>query len=208
MVPSLSAERAVALERQAVDRLEALEALVAGLPLRRAAGDQVARDGLEVGDRLQGVLVGGGLGDGDRVLVLGVGLGQDLGALGEHLLQLGLDLLGRADRVRDALGLEEREQRAVVLRDGVDGAVLERLDVALARADVGLRGHVDALGLQGAGVHVHEQLVLGEVRRAERDGAAAAAVAGGEGVVATSAAAGGERQTDREGRADQGQGTS
>src|SRR4029453_14808537 len=76
------------------------------------------------------------------------------------------DFLGR-----DCLGtgLQVLEERAAVLRHEVDGAVLECGDGDLAAANAGLFRDVDALGLEGLGVNLGDELALREVSRTDND---------------------------------------
>src|SRR6185437_13704189 len=115
-------QRVEGLERQAVDRLQADDAVGAGLELRRAADDELRYNRREVGDRLELVLRGGRLGDRDRVAVLRRGgvqhgeRGRELG--GEGGVHVGGGLGG------GGLVHLDRQQRAVVLGDDRDGALL------------------------------------------------------------------------------------
>ena len=138
-----------------------------GRPLNSggAVEREVTGDGLEVGDRLQLVLVGGLLGDHDRVVVLGGRLVEHDQDLRQHLLHVLVDLVGVGAGV--GLVVVER-QRTGVLGEHLHRVVLERAQVDLARADVRLGGGVDALGLQRAGVDLGEQRGLGEVRHHRR----------------------------------------
>src|SRR6185312_8864952 len=78
----------------------------------------------------------------------------------------------------------------VVLGDDRDGATGDLWVVDLAGADVELGGDLDALRLQRQGVDLREYLVLGEVGRADDDGAGRPA---GEGVAAGGGATAGGR---------------
>ena len=159
------------LELRPVDLLQPRRPVRALLQLRRSAQDRVGRDLLQVGQRGQLVLIGELLGHDVDVLVGGLRGGQDLQVRADHLRQGRRDLFFGGGRG----GLVEVEQQvAGVLRDDADRVVLQGLDVDLAGADVELGRGVDALGLHGLCVELGQDLVLGEVGRADHHTAAAA----------------------------------
>ena len=154
--------------------------------------------------------VGGLLGDDDRVLVLSARLLQHREGGGQRLLQRGVDGVGLGLRGRL---VEVLQQHAGVLGDEVDRAVLQAREVRLAAADGQLLGDVDALGLQGLGVDLGEDLVLGEVGRADDDRRRRPSASAGSGaalqrIAATPAGGEGEARGGRYGQGTGDQGAS
>ena len=98
------------------------------------------------------------------------------------------DVLGRGG---GGVLVHVQQQVAGVLGEQVDLAVLEGRDVGLASADVELLLDLDVLGLEGLGVDLGDDLVLGERGRADGDRV-------GRGLLALGgiSAAGGERQAE------------
>ncbi|MPM69623.1 hypothetical protein SDC9_116571 [bioreactor metagenome] len=177
-----------------VGRGEPLRTVRALGQLGVAADPECAGGGRQVGQRGDVVLLGELLGDVVGVLVLGGCRGEDREAGRRRGSQRLGDLVRRR---RGGLRVEVLQQVSGVLGHEVDRAVLEGTDVDVPGADLHVALDLDALGLEGLGVELGDDLGLGEVGRADPDGAGSGGRGGGAAGRRVGGGAAGEGQQQR-----------